>query len=143
MNGNAFRKWRKQLGFTQEKAAKHLDVSRATIQNWEYGVTAVPGAMDFASQECARRWKQRPDFGPVVLVYTEGLIWPPYDKPDCLPTLYCERYPNNEAAIQRAVLLGNKPNLANAWILEERDTVIWNSSELLLECRRRSPPRHQ
>jgi transcriptional regulator with XRE-family HTH domain len=138
MNGATLRKWRKQLGFTQEEAAKHLDVSRATIQNWELEITAVPGAMDFACQECARRWKQRPDFGPVLLVYTEGLIWPPYDQPDYFPNLYCEPYPDNEAAIQRALRLSNKPNFANAWILEKGETVIWNSAELLLECTRRS-----
>jgi transcriptional regulator with XRE-family HTH domain len=138
MNRAALRKWRKQLGFTQDEAAKHLGVSRATIQNWEYGVTAVPGAMEFACQECARRWKQRPDFGPVLLVYTEGLIWPPYDQADYFPTLYCEPYPDNEAAIRRALRLSNIPNFANAWIFEEGETVIWNSSELLLECTRRS-----
>src|SRR6266576_3070661 len=66
------------------------------------GNMASHGAMDFACQECARRWKQRPDFGPVLLVYTEGLIWPPYDQADCFPTLYCEPCPDNEAAIQRA-----------------------------------------
>src|SRR5262249_6973994 len=77
MDGRALREWRKHLGFTQEEAAKHLDVTRATIQNWEYGITSLPGAIHFACQECVRRWKQRPDFGPVLLVYTDGLIWPP------------------------------------------------------------------
>jgi hypothetical protein len=85
-----------------------------------------------------RRWKQRPDFGPVLLVYTDGLIWPPYDDSDCLPVLYCEPHSDNEAAIQRALRLRDDPNFANAWILEEGENVIWNSSELLLECQRRS-----
>jgi transcriptional regulator with XRE-family HTH domain len=138
MDRHAFRKWRKQLGFTQEEAAKHLDVARATIQNWEHGITPLPGAIDFVCQECVRRWKQRPDFGPVLLVYTDGLIWPPYDQPDCLPVLYCEPHSDNEAAIQRALRLRDDPNFANAWILEEGENVIWNSSELLLECQRRS-----
>ena len=64
MDGRALREWRMQLGFTQEEAAKHLDVTRATIQNWEYGITSLPGAIHFACQECVRRWKQRPDAVP-------------------------------------------------------------------------------
>jgi transcriptional regulator with XRE-family HTH domain len=138
MDGRAFKKWRKQLDFSQEEAAKHLDVARSTIQNWEYEITPVPGAIDFACQECVRRWKQRPDFGPVLLVYTDGLIWAPADEPDCLPLLYCELYSDNEAAIQRTLRLRDQPNFANAWILEEDENVVWNSSELLFECDRRS-----
>jgi hypothetical protein len=59
------------------------------------------------------------------------------DQPDSIPVLYCEPYPDNEAAIQRALRLRDQPNFANAWILEEDENVIWNSSELLLECHRR------
>jgi transcriptional regulator with XRE-family HTH domain len=57
MDGRGFRKWRKQLGFSQEEAAKHFDVTRATIQNWEYEITSLPGAIDRACQECVRRLK--------------------------------------------------------------------------------------
>lgn len=138
MDGRAFKQWRKQLGLSQEEAAKHLDVARSTIQNWEYEITPVPGAIHCACQECVRRWKQRPNFGPVLLVYTDGLIWAPSDQPDSVPVLYCEPYPDNEAAIERAVRLRAQPSFANAWILEEDEKVIWNSSELLLECDRRS-----
>jgi transcriptional regulator with XRE-family HTH domain len=138
MDGRAFKKWRKQLGLSQEEAAKHFDVVRATIQNWEYEITPVPGAIDFACQECMRRWKQRPDFGPVLLVYSDGLMWAPSDNPDCRPVLYCEPYSNNDAAIQRALRLIDEPNFANAWIVGEDENVVWNSSELILECQRRS-----
>jgi|SRR5262245_29017895 len=138
MDGRAFKQWRKQLGLSQEEAAKRLDVARSTIQNWEYEITPLPGAIDCACQECMRRWKQRPNFGPVLLVYTDGLIWAPSDQPDSVPVLYCEPYPDNEAAIERAVWLRAQPSFANAWILEEDEKVIWNSSELLLECDRRS-----
>src|SRR5262249_6973999 len=62
-----------------------------------------------------------------------------YDQPDFLPVLYCEPYSDNEAAIQRALRLRDEPNFASAWILEEGENVIWNSSELLLECQRRNP----
>jgi DNA-binding XRE family transcriptional regulator len=138
MDGPALKNWRKQLGCTQDQAAKQLGVVRATIQNWEREFTSPPGAIDFACQDCVRRWKQRPDFGPVLLVYPDGPIWPPLGQPDCFPLLYCEPYSNNEAAIQRALRLSDDQKFACAWILEERENVIWNSSELLLECRRRS-----
>ena len=138
MDGRALKKWRKQLGYTQEEAAQQLGVVRSTIQNWEHEITSLPGAIDLACQECVRCWKQRPDFGPVLLVYTDGPIWPPSDQSDCLSLLYCEPYSDNEAAIQRALRLSDDQNFANAWILEEGENVIWNSPELLLECRRRS-----
>src|SRR6516162_3012352 len=103
MDGPALKNWRKQLGCTQDQAAKQLGVVRATIQNWEREFTSPPGAIDFACQECVRHWKQRPDFGPVLLVYPDAPIWPPFDQPDCFPLLYCEPYSNNEAAIQGAL----------------------------------------
>src|SRR5262249_2318281 len=37
-----------------------------------------------------------------------------------------------------ALRLRDDQKFASAWILEEGENVIWNSSELLLECRRRS-----
>ena len=64
-----FLKWRKSLGYTQEEAGKKLGVSRATIQNWEKGVTRIPRAAELACLQVARRWKQRSEFGPVALVY--------------------------------------------------------------------------
>jgi DNA-binding XRE family transcriptional regulator len=137
MDGTALKRWRKQLRYTQEEAAKQLDVARATIQNWEYEVTALPSAIDFACQECMRRWKQRPDFGPVLLVYPNRPIWPQSDSPS-LPLLHCEPYPDNEAAIQRALRLRLDQPFINPWILEEGESVVWNSPELLLECARRS-----
>jgi DNA-binding XRE family transcriptional regulator len=70
-----FLKWRKSLGYTQEEAGKKLGVSRATIQNWEKGVTRIPRAAELACLQVARRWKQRPEFGPVALVYTDGPVW--------------------------------------------------------------------
>jgi DNA-binding XRE family transcriptional regulator len=142
MDGRALKKWRKQLGYTQEEAAKHLGVVRSTIQNWEHEITVVPGAIDFACEECVRLWKQRPDFGPVLLVYADGPIWPTSYGPNCLPLLRCEPYSHNDAAIQKALRLRDDQNFADIWILEEGDNVIWNSPELLLECARRSTLRN-
>jgi transcriptional regulator with XRE-family HTH domain len=140
MDAVAFKEWRKQLGYTQEEAARHLGVVRSTIQHWEHEVTGLPGAIDFACEEGMRRWKQRPEFGPVLLVYTESPIWPPSEGPNWCPLLHCEPYSHNDAAIQRAIQLRDEQKFANAWIFEEGDNVIWNGPELLLECARRSIP---
>ena len=134
MDGPTLKKWRKELRFTQEEAAKLLDVSRATIQNWEHEVTALPGAIDFACQQCVRRWKQRPDFGPVLLVYADSPGGPPSSEGhDFPPLLHCEPYPNNEAAIQRVLQLRRGQNFVYLWILEEGEHVVWDGTELLLE----------
>ena len=132
MDAGAFKKWRKHLSYTQEEAARHLGVVRSTIQHWEHKVTALPGAIDFACDECVRQWKQRPDFGPVLLVYTYAPIWPTSDAP---PVLHCEPHPDNDVAIQRLVQLRKEQSPANAWMLEEGNNVIWNDPELLLECK--------
>lgn len=139
MDGATLRKWRKQLRYTQEEAAKQLGVSRATIQNWEHELTALPGPIDFACQECVRRWKQRPDFGPVVLVYPDSPVWPPSsDSPRSPTLLHCEPYPNNGAAMQRVFRLRRDQNFVTAWILEEGENLVSSSAELLGECTKKN-----
>src|SRR6266498_2987458 len=98
-----FLKWRKSLGYTQEEAGKKLGVSRATIQNWEKGVTRIPRAAELACLQVARRWKQRPEFGPVALVYTDGPMWQELRDSYCTVVLHCDLYSNNEAALQQAL----------------------------------------
>jgi DNA-binding XRE family transcriptional regulator len=137
VDGATLKAWRKQLGFTQEEAAKQLDVTRATIQNWEHEITSLPGGINLACREYMYRWKQRPGFGPVLLVYLDGPIWPQSENANCLPLLHCEPHPDNEAAIQRALHLRSEQPLITPWILEEGENVVWNGPELQLECTRR------
>jgi DNA-binding XRE family transcriptional regulator len=135
-NSNLLR-WRRTLGYTQEEAGKKLGVSRSTIQNWEKGVTRIPKAAELACLQLARRWKQRPEFGPVALVYTDGPIWQELQDPHCIVGIQCELYPNNEAALQRACRLRHIPKIIYRFIMEEDGGVIWNGPELLRECDRR------
>lgn len=37
MDHKAFQKWIEEMGFTQEQAAKALDVDRSTVQNYSKG----------------------------------------------------------------------------------------------------------
>lgn len=43
MAETAFKRWRKQLGLTQDEAARVLDVSRSQIANWDAGVERSRG----------------------------------------------------------------------------------------------------
>lgn len=38
MRETAFKRWRTQLGLTQEEAARVLDCSRSQVANWDAGV---------------------------------------------------------------------------------------------------------
>ena len=134
MNGIELKKWRKLLGYTQEQAANEFGVTRPTIQNWEYGITPVPAAVDLASRQLLRRWKQRPEFGPIILVYASAPLWPTQNSVDRLPTLFCKLYPNNNAGFLRVFELRNSSNFFNPLILDETNFIIWSGSQLLEEC---------
>ena len=94
-----FLKWRRTLNLTQVEAGQKLGVHRATIVNWERGITPIPNVVGLACLELTRRSKQSPEFGPVLLAYLEkGLS-------DPLLTFRCGRHPNNTAALEAALSL--------------------------------------
>ena len=129
MDKGEFQKWRQTLGYTQEDTAYKLGVTRGTIYNWERGVTAIPLAIELACHELTRRWKQEPEYGPVMLVYAEDRV------SSRKPLLQCELYSNNAAAIEQALKLNEK--FINPLIMEDGGGVVWTASELLRECERR------
>jgi transcriptional regulator with XRE-family HTH domain len=136
MNGLELKKWRKLLGYTQERAANEFGVTRPTIQNWEYEITPVPVVVDLASRQLLRRWKQRPEFGPVTLVYASAALSPLPNNLDCMPTLFCMRYPDNNAAFLRVCELRSSSNFFNPLILDDTNLVIWSGPPLVEECER-------
>jgi len=129
-----FKKWRKKLGINQVAAGEMLGLSRGAVQDWESEVRPVPLAVELACQELLRRWKQRPEFGPVILLYAEG----PMSRVDSLPSgdlvFRCEPHPDNESALGRVVRLRETGNLFMPFIVEGDGTVIWSSLELQHEC---------
>ena len=130
MNGTELRDWRGLLGLTQEQAAKEFEVTRATVQNWEYGITAVPRAVELASRQILRRWKRRLEFGPVTLVCSMPPLRAAADEPESLPVFFCERYPNNKAALLAcSTRIGTR-----AFILDDAKSVIWSGMDLLKQC---------
>jgi len=129
-----FKKWRKKLGYTQAEAAERLGLSRATVQYWEAEIRPVPLEVELACRELLRRWKQRPEFGPVTLLYADDPIWQEASPPCGVLLLQCERHSNNESAIKRAVWLRKTMILVTPLIVEDDGNVVWSGPELLREC---------
>lgn len=124
-----FLRWRRTLRYAQLETAEKLGVSRSTIRNWEYGLTPIPLVVELACLELTRRWKQRPEFGPVSLVFTEGL------GSSRTTRLQCALFSNNDAAIKEAIKLLESVMLP--MIMEDGGGVVWTASELLSECQKR------
>src|SRR6267378_1892351 len=106
-----FKKWRKKLAINQVVAGEMLGLSRGAIQYWESDIRPVPRAVELACQELLRRWKQRLEFGPVILLYADG----PISQMDSLPcedlVFRSEPYPNIEGALERVDRLRETLNL--------------------------------
>ena len=129
------KKWRKKLGYNQFEAAEQLGVGRASIQNWEQELWPIPRVTELACQEILRCWKQRPDFGPVLVIYPDAPIWQRSQGPYHIGILQCELHANSEIAIQHVDRLRNDPYFINPFIIERTGEIIWTASELLLPRR--------
>lgn len=125
-------------GFNQFEAAEKLGINRGGFQNWEREVRPISRAVELACQEITRRWRQRSDFGPVFLVYTDGPILQKSNEVYCVALLRCERHPDNKTAIEEVRRSGSDPLLVNPLILAEDGSVIWDAPELLEECKKRN-----
>jgi DNA-binding XRE family transcriptional regulator len=131
-----FKKWRRKLGYTQLEAGEKLGLSRGAVQYWESEIRPVPLAVELACQELVRLWKQRPEFGPVTLLYGDYA-----DDPSSLETpasvgrmlIRSERHPNNENALKSAARPRETMALFIAFIVEDDGNVIWSGPELLRE----------
>lgn len=137
-----FLKWRRILRYTQAEAAEKLGVNRGTIQNWERGTTRISKMTELACLELTRRWKQRPTFGPVTLVYADSPLWQQADGPYQVSILQCERFPNNDGALEQASRLKGSSCFVAPLIVEENGSVIWAGTEVLSECERRGCRAH-
>src|SRR5579883_707139 len=132
-----FKKWRKKLGLNQVVAGELLGLSRGAVQYWESDLRPVPRAVELACQELLRRWKQRAEYGPVTLLYSDG----PISAVDCRPSgdlvLRCEPHPDNESALDRIVRLSETGNLFMPLVVDDDGTAVWAGPELLRECEER------
>jgi hypothetical protein len=94
----------------------------------------VPLAVELACHELQRLWKQRPEFGPVTLLYANYA-----DDPMSLETsasvgsilVRSERHPNNENALKSAARPRETVTPFIAFILDDDGNVVWSGPELL------------
>jgi transcriptional regulator with XRE-family HTH domain len=131
------KKWRKNHGFNQFEAAAKLGTNRSGLQDWEREVRPIWRSIELACEEITRQEWRRPDFGPVILVCTDGPILQVCNDPYHVKLLCCEQYPNNEAAINAAIRAEIDLALGDALILANDGSVIWESDELINECKQR------
>ena len=129
-----FKKWRKKLGINQVEAGDLLGLSRGAVQYWESEIRPVPRAVELACKELLRRWKQGPQFGPVILFYADAQISQMDSPADGDLVFRCEPHPNNESALARVFRLRETTKLFMPLIVENDGTVIWSGPELLQEC---------
>ena len=131
------KKWRKKHGFNQFEAAKSLGINRGGYQNWEREIRPISRAVVLACDEITRLQWQRPEFGPVILMFTDGEIIQHAEEPYRVSIAHNECHPNNASAIAAACRLASNPLYGDPLIFAEDGSVIWESRELLDECRKR------
>jgi len=109
-------------------------VTRATIQNWEYESSSIPVAVQLACSVLLRRWKQRPEFGPVTVAYTGVPLSLAAQVQAQDETLTCERYSSNRDAFSRLMDLKNSTAIFNPIILDDAGCAVWSGEALMKEC---------
>jgi DNA-binding XRE family transcriptional regulator len=131
-----FKKWRQKLGYTQSVAGEKLGLSRGAVQYWESEARPVPLAVELACQELLRRWKQRPEFGPVTLLYA-GYAGDPIllEASASVGSILVrsERHPNSDSAMKSAARLRETVTPFIALIVDGDGSAIWSGPELLRE----------
>lgn len=143
MDATDLKNWRKRLGLNQFEAAKRLGVGRASIQYWEQELWPIPRVTELTCHQIMRRWKQRPEFGPVLLIYIDEPIWQQAERPYHVSILHSAVYPNNQTAMQHVYRHMNDPYFINPVLMGTDGDIIWTTSELLQECRSASKYRQR
>ena len=77
--------------------------------------------------------KQRPAFGPVVLVYADEPMRLKADHPIRMVFAHCELYRNNEVAIRQALRLRATRPFVDSVIVELDGGIVWSPPDLLRE----------
>jgi DNA-binding XRE family transcriptional regulator len=130
-----FKKWRRKLRYSQVEAGKELGLSRGAVQKWETDANPVPVAIELACQELLRRWKRRPEFGPVTLLYADAESPIPAGRaPAARSTLMqSERHQNNDSALRSAGSLRDTMAGFVAFVVEDDGKVIWSGPAMSRE----------
>ncbi len=129
-----FKKWRRKLRYSQAEAGKRLGLSRGAVQYWESEFRPVPVAVELACRELVRQSRQRPEFGPVTLLYADDPRSLDASSSSGTMVMRSERHPNNESALRSAIGPKETMTLFVAFIVEDNGSAIWSGPELLHEC---------
>ena len=133
MTAVEFKAWRERHRLTQAETGTKFGVSRATIQNWENGVTPISPLVE---QGCTI-WEDRlrqisPDLGPVTLIYSDGPMFiNPYGPRRPVARMHPEPYPTNAAALKRVCELWGREDFHNPFIMDETGKHLWNAVQLM------------
>lgn len=134
MNGLELKEWRSDMDFTQKRAGDELGVTRATIQNWEYEITPIPVTVGLACRQLLRRKSRRPEFGPVILVYSIIPLSNASNLAGQIAALTCKRCVNNIDAFRRINELSENSAFFNPMIFDDLGSAIWSGYELTKQC---------
>ncbi|HEV2365729.1 MAG TPA: helix-turn-helix domain-containing protein [Caulobacteraceae bacterium] len=132
MTGAELRKRRERLLLTQAAVAERLNVSAATVRNWEGEVTAIPMAVEMVWEVLERRLRQEsPHFGTLTLFYTGGPLWIPPEGPRrSLGVPGREAFVTNAGALARVCALRGREGFESPMIVQESGEILWTSAEL-------------
>jgi DNA-binding XRE family transcriptional regulator len=132
MNKEEFRAWRERFGLTQGDIGSRFGVTRNTVQNWEYGVTALPDVVEDLCKVWGDRLKKEiADLGPVTLCYADAPMFiQPFGPRHRPAMLKQESYPTNAAAIARVKHMWGRPDFCGPFITEQGGGFLWNEVEL-------------
>lgn len=139
MEASAFKSWRRRLRLTQEEVGKKFDVSRMTIVNWEGGATRIPSVVEVGCKILDRAHKQRPEVGPVKLVFSDNPA--SISQFGRIAMLQQEIHRTNQEALASVLSRWEDRNFHNPFIMDEEGEVIWNGAELMRWVREHRPRR--
>ncbi|HEY5210950.1 MAG TPA: type II toxin-antitoxin system VapB family antitoxin [Stellaceae bacterium] len=137
MRSVELKEWRKKLGLTQEEAGRRFGVSRVTVQNWESGTSPIPVILASACDDEVRRWRRRPEYGPVILDYGDFSQGSSHDVRGHVGQKVQEKFSHNDAALCRATELHGGLGFQDALIVDESGNIIWDLLGLRAEISRR------
>src|SRR5262249_34008312 len=93
----------------------------------------IPRVVELATHQIMRRWKQRREFGPVLLIYTEEPIWQQSQRPYQISILHSAVCANNKTAMQHVEWLKHDPGFISPVSIESDGEIIGPAAESLRE----------